>query len=456
MTYPRIALLLAALALSAGPGAPPAAAETSAAALPSLAPMLKQVTPAVVNVAVKADAQAQDDGLFDNPLFRDPFFRRFFDLPEEGGKRSALSAGSGVIIDAEQGYVVTNHHVVANAETVEITTRDRRTYKAELVGADPQTDLALLRIDAPGLTALPLGDSDALQVGDFVVAIGNPFGLGQTVTLGIVSALGRGGLGLEDYEDFIQTDASINPGNSGGALVDLEGRLVGINTAILGGRGGSIGIGFAIPVNMMRVIAGRIAESGTVERGQLGVRTQDLTPELAEGMGMDAVQGVVVVAVREGSAAAQAGLAEGDVVLTANGRAVRDSVDLRNQVGLARVGDPIELGILRDGTVQTVRAVIGEAVDEQAVAAGDVPYLAGATLAPTSEDAGEPAGVRVVAVEPGSPAEAAGLQAGDIVTAVNRRPVDTPDGLVEAARAGGGRISLQILRGDSRLFILIG
>lgn len=446
-----MALMLAVLVVLAAP-ADARAATTAPTALPSLAPMIKAVTPAVVNVAVKVRVQAADHPLFANPLLRDPLFRNFFDVPGLRRNKETVSAGSGVIIDAERGLAVTNFHVIANAEAIEITLRDRRVLEARLVGADPETDIALLEIPARNLTAIGLGDSDALEVGDFVVAIGNPFGIGQTVTLGIVSALGRG-LGIEAYEDFIQTDASINPGNSGGALVDMNGELVGINTAILG-RGGNIGIGFAIPTAIVRRIVGQIAEHGAVARGQLGVRTQDLTPDLAEGLGLDAdARGVLVVDVMAQSPADVAGLQPGDVVTAANGTPVERSFDLRNAVGMTRVGEPITLDVLRAGQPITLTVTIAERVDEPD--AGAEQRLAGAVFAAT-DPATEPAGVRVVEVEPDSPAYTAGLRAGDIVVAINRTAVGSTDELVAALRASRGRLSLAVLRGSARVFILIG
>lgn len=254
--------------------------------LPTLAPLLAEVTPAVVNISVES---RQTDDL--NPLFNDPFFRRFFDLqpmPQEPQPRRQMSAGSGVIFDAGAGYVLTNHHVVENGDRIVVTLKDRRQFDATLIGSDPGTDIALLKIEAEGLTALDMGDSDRLQVGDYVLAIGNPFGLGQTVTSGIVSALGRSGLNIEGFEGFIQTDASINPGNSGGALVTLDGRLIGINTAIIAPSGGNVGIGFAVPANMAAAVVAQLIEFGEVQRGTLGVMIQDFTPDLAEALGIAA------------------------------------------------------------------------------------------------------------------------------------------------------------------------
>jgi Do/DeqQ family serine protease len=320
------------------------------AGVPTLAPVLETATPAVVNIAVLSQAPLEQ-----NPLLRDPFFRRFFDVPQaQRGAPVRRSAGSGVIVDARVGYVLTNHHVVANAVRVSVTLKDRRTFEARLVGSDPATDIAVLKIDADRLTALPFADSNALRVGDYVVAIGNPFGLGQTVTSGIVSALGRG-LGQEGYEDFIQTDASINPGNSGGALIDLQGRLVGINSAIVAPAGGNVGIGFAVPSNMARAVMDQLIEHGEVRRGRLGVRIQDVTPEIAEALGLAEVRGALVADVDAGSAAQRAGLQARDVVVAVDGQPVDDVSDLRNTVGLVPLGKSVELDILRDGRRRSVQ-----------------------------------------------------------------------------------------------------
>src|SRR5580700_7859190 len=280
---------------------------------PSLAPLLREVTPAVVNITVRGRVKEE------NPLYQDPVFRQFFDVPKQF-ERQVQATGSGVIVDAERGYVLTNNHVVEHASNIQIATKDGQRFAAKIVGRDPPTDVAVIQIqNASGLKALPLGDSDKLEVGDFVVAIGNPFGLGQTVTSGIVSALERSGLGIEGYEDFIQTDASINPGNSGGALVDLRGNLVGINTAILAPGGGNIGIGFAVPINMARHAMDQIIRYGEVKRGRIGVAIQDLTPDIAQGLGTAQTQGAVIARVEPGSPAARAGLQASDVITAVDG-----------------------------------------------------------------------------------------------------------------------------------------
>lgn len=335
--------------------------------VPTLAPLVKQVTPGVVNIATTGRVRVEDSPLFNDPSFRrfleDPRFRRFFSLPELPQERETHSIGSGVIVDAPGGYVLTNHHVIENADEILVTLKDGRSGNAEVIGSDRQTDIAVLQIEVSDLSALPLGDSDRLEVGDYVVAIGNPFGLGQTVTLGIVSALGRSGLGIEAYEDFIQTDAPINPGNSGGALVDLRGRLVGINTAIVGPTGGNVGIGFAIPINMARLAMDQIIEFGEVRRGRLGIIIQDLTPDLARGLRLEALAGALIAEVLEGSPAQQAGLEPGDVIVAVDGEDVRSVADLRNKIGFKQVGDRVVLQTLRRGEERTVTLAIGP-IDE--------------------------------------------------------------------------------------------
>ena len=339
-------------ALAAGP-----IPEVGGAAVPSLAPMLARITPGVVNIAVRGRVREQ------NPLLQDPFFRRFFNLPQDQQpqERETQATGSGVIIDAAQGYVLTNGHVAANATRIEVTTKDNRRLTAKLIGTDADTDIAVLQIPAGNLTAVPLGDSDRLQVGDFVLAIGNPFGLGQTVTSGIVSALGRSGLGVEGYEDFIQTDASINPGNSGGPLVNLRGECIGINTAILTPGGGNVGIGFAVPINMARKVMEQILRFGEVKRGRIGVAIQDLTPDLAQAMNTTHTTGAVIARVDPGSPAERAGLHSGDLVVAVNGVAVRGGTQLRNMIGLARIGEDIELTVDRRGAERKVAVHIDPA-----------------------------------------------------------------------------------------------
>jgi Do/DeqQ family serine protease len=348
------ALVLTSAVAALAPGGFAAAPipEFTGGVVPSLAPMLSNVTPGVVNIAVKGRVREQ------NPLLQDPFFRRFFNVPkgQDYEERDTQATGSGVIVDAAQGYVLTNAHVVENETSVMVTTKDNRKYPAKLVGRDADTDVAVLKIEPGHLVAVPLGDSDKLQVGDFVVAIGNPFGLGQTVTSGIVSALGRslGIEGVEGYEDFIQTDASINPGNSGGALVDLRGNLVGINTAILAPGGGNIGIGFAVPISMARRVMDQLEHYGEVKRGRIGVAIQDLTPDLAQAMNTTRTAGAVIAKVEPGSAADHAGLKTGDLIVAANGVAIRDGSQLRNTIGLSRIGDEVKLTVARGSAERAV------------------------------------------------------------------------------------------------------
>ena len=356
MKLARRACLVLLLAAAAMPFGGPAQATIPAGVVPSLAPMLRAVTPAVVNIATRTTRT------YENPLAADPFFRQFFNMPERFTQETRAS-GSGVIVDAAHGYVLTNNHVIAGADVIEVTTKDGRHFRAHLVGTDPETDVAVLKIPAEGLTQITFGNSDALQVGDFVVAIGNPFGIGQTVTSGIVSALRRSGLGIEGYENFIQTDASINPGNSGGALVDLEGRLVGINTAILAPNGANVGIGFAVPIDMARDVMRQLIATGHVVHGAIGVAVQDLTPRLAAALGVRAQAGAVVAAVAEGSPAARAGLQQGDVVVSINGAPIRNAAQFRNTVALSPIGRPLSLRIDRQGTpvATTVAVAAGRA-----------------------------------------------------------------------------------------------
>jgi Do/DeqQ family serine protease len=348
-----IAFLLSPQAGMAGAPIP----EATGAGVTTLAPMLRQITPGVVNIAVKGKVREQ------NPLMQDPFFRRFLEPGDRTRERQTQATGSGVIVDATHGYVLTNAHVVENAVQIEVTMKDNRRLSAKLIGRDAETDVAVLQVPPENLTAVPLGNSDALQVGDFVLAIGNPFGLGQTVTSGIVSALGRS-LGIEGYEDFIQTDASINPGNSGGALVNLRGELVGINTAILAPGGGNIGIGFAVPINMARAVMDQLVRYGAVKRGRIGVAIQDLTPDLAQAMNTRHMDGAVIARVDPGSPAARGGLKSGDLVIAVNGVAVHSGTQLRNMVGLTRIGEQVRLTVDRSGSEHEVAIKVEQAAVE--------------------------------------------------------------------------------------------
>ena len=418
--------------------------------MPSLAPMLKSVNPAVVNISTYTTRNVQQ-----NPLLNDPFFRHFFNIPEQQMRprqRRTQSAGSGVIIDADAGTVLTNHHVVDGADEITVSLEDGRSFKAELVGSDPDVDIAVLKIDAKDLSEVDLADSDSLQVGDFVVAIGNPFGLGQTVTTGIVSALGRTGLGIEGYENFIQTDASINPGNSGGALVNLRGELVGVNTAILAPSGGNVGIGFAIPANMAMASIEQILTHGEVRRGKLGVSIQDLTSELAEAFDIKAGQrGAVVAEVQEGSAADKAGIKAGDVVVEVDGKAVLSSAQLRNAIGLRRVGDRVKLTLLRDGKEKSVKVTLGAAKKQVAADQPAVhPLLDGVGLKNSDDNKG----IVVTEVQPDSPA-AGKLQPGDLLVSANQRRVRTVSELQAAAGANADGMLLRVIRGRFASWVVL-
>ena len=404
--------------------------------LPTLAPVIERVAPAVVNIAVLVRSPEEQ-----NPLLRDPFFRRFFGLQ---APQPQLSAGSGVIVDAKTGYVITNHHVIKDASEVAVTLKDNRRFPARLVGSDAGTDIALLKISAENLAEAKFGDSDALAVGDFVVAIGNPFGIGQTVTSGIVSAFGRAGLSPEGFEDFIQTDAAINPGNSGGALINLRGELIGINSAIIGPAGGNVGIGFAVPANMARAVMQQIARFGEVRRGRLGIQMQDLP-------GRD---GAAIAQIQPDSPADRAGLRSGDIVTAVNGRPVRGAAELRAQLGVIPVGETVEMRVQRGTEIHTVRARIGELEARHAGGGETLAQLVGASLrnAERAVARGKERVVLVAAVEAGTPAFQAGLRPGDLIIAINRRRVASVAELANAL-AGKETAALNVVRGDFLLTI---
>ncbi len=445
---PSIALLsLALLPLPAAPSALPLS--VGGQELPSLAPMLAQVTPAVVNISTSTVIETEN-----NPLLRDPFFRHFFGLPQEKQERESL--GSGVIVDAEHGYVLTNDHVIDQAQEITVTLKDGRRLPATLVGADKETDVALVQVKADHLTAAPLADSDRLRVGDFVVAIGSPFGLSQTVTSGIVSALGRTGLGIEGYENFIQTDASINPGNSGGPLVDLRGELVGINTAILAPQGSSIGIGFAIPANMVRAVMGQLISHGQVRRGAFGVAVQDLTADLATAMGLESRKGAVVGAVEADSAATRSGLKVGDVIVDINGRPVEGAAELRNRLGLMEIGTPLTIGVIRGGRALSLSGAIADPLEGYVEGAGIHPALSGARLGAVSEGSGASRyrAVRVGSVKRDSPAWDLGLREGDVIIEINQHRLHEPRDIRAVLGRDQEIYMLQIRRGDELLALM--
>ena len=415
--------------------------------LPSLAPMLEKTTPAVVNIATRGSAPVSN-----NPLLDDPFFRQFFNIPQQSRRRSTQSLGSGVIVDADQGLVITNHHVIDNAREILVTLTDGREFEAELIGKDPETDVAVIQIEADGLTALHWADSDVLRVGDFVVAIGNPFGLGQTVTSGIVSALGRSGLGIEEIEDFIQTDASINPGNSGGALVNLRGELVGINTAIVGPSGGNVGIGFAIPSNMARSLMEQLVNGGEVRRGKLGISVQELDEELQGIFGVK--RGVVVSGVESGSSAELAGLLRGDVLTKIGSRRVQSVSEVRNAIGLLQVGDDVSVQFYRDKELYQAEVKVGESEDISIRGQEMAEHLTGAVF----ENSVSRRGTRYIsisAVEPRSPMENNGFEVGDIILEVNRIPVDTIESMESAVAARSGATVLRVQRGNFAQSVLV-
>lgn len=422
--------------------------------LPSLAPLVDAASPAVVNIATRGTVNAPR-----NPLAEDPFFQRFFGMPPQQRQREVRSAGSGVIVDAENGYILTNHHVIENADEIEITLSDNRSLKAEVVGSDPGTDIAVIRVaETDKLAKMPLGNSENIRVGDFVVAIGNPFGLSHTVTSGIVSALGRTGLSRDGYEDFIQTDASINPGNSGGALINLAGELIGINSAIFSGSGGNIGIGFAIPVNIAKSIMAQLIEFGEVQRGLLGVSISDFSADTAEAFGIDDdVEGALVQEVVANSAAEAAGVQVGDVITAIDDEKISGASDLRTTIGLRRSGELVRIELLRDGKTRKLTATLTELASSTQVAADEIhPSLAGAEFSDydgQTLDFNGP-GVLVELVQPGSPAAQRGLRTNDIIVTVNRQRIRTVGELTQVAE-GQSLLVLGLRRGQRDLLLQI-
>jgi Do/DeqQ family serine protease len=448
LTLAAATLAAAVLAAPVADAALPAAA-VAESPIPSLAPMVKRISPAVVNIATRGTVKEKTGQR--NPLMDDPFFRRFFDVPPDAKprERQFQSAGSGVIVDAKNGYIVTNYHVVENASEITVTLLDNRSFSAKVIGSDEGADIAVLQAKQPNLVAMSLGDSAHLEVGDFVVAIGNPFGLQHTVTAGIVSALGRTGINPEGYEDFIQTDASINPGNSGGALVNLKGELVGINSAILSGSGGNIGIGFAIPVNMVKGVMDQLIKYGQVKRGILGVNIYNVTPEIAKEFGLAESTGALVAGVAPGSSAERAGIKTGDIITAINGVTMKGAGELRNAIGMLRVGDKVEIGFLRDGKPQRVTALIAERSDAETASAADINEgLEGAELV----DAPNGGGVLVRSVQEGTPAAQAGIKANDLIVGVGRTPVSNTKTFREAAK-GANVLVLNVRRG-SQVFLI--
>ena len=445
--------------------------------LPSLSAVVKSVSDGVVGISVGQSADAS------TPLLQDPVFKRFFEeafkgRPEKGGAApesvEVRPAGSGVVVDAQRGLVLTNHHVIQGATRVVVVLKDRRELAAELVGSDPGTDVAVLRVKAERLVAVPMGDSDAMSVGDFVLAIGNPFSLGQTVTSGIVSALGRG-ISPEGYEDYIQTDAAINPGNSGGALINLDGQLIGINTAILsggrsGGGGGNIGIGFAVPTSMAKEVMGQILAHGEMKRGRVGIQTEEVTEQVATSRGLSSIAGAVIRSVSQGSTAERAGLKADDIVLQIDGRPVRTASDLRNRVALVRAGGQVRLQVWRNRQTVSLQIPV-EPISAAQVAAAQKPdaLLPGAGAKPgVRPDPTQPTsplvgaqlsngrdGVVVNGVDARSATHQVGFRSGDVILAVNRQAVTTVEEL-SAAMAQSGQKTIIILRGESKLRLTLG
>lgn len=431
-----------ALLLSAGLANAALPVAVNGTPLPSLAPVLKEVTPSVVNVYTQTRVRVS------SPLLDDPIFRRFFNVPDVPRERVSQSLGSGVVVNAGKGYILTNNHVIAHADEIAVGLKDGRSFEAKLIGTDPDTDIAVIQIKAKNLKALPLADSDSLQVGDFVVAVGNPFGLGQTVTSGIVSALGRTGLRGLEYQNFIQTDASINPGNSGGALINLRGELVGINSAIFTPSGGNVGIGFAIPSSMARYVMDQLIRFGQVRRGTLGLYVQDLTPDLAGAFSMDSGSGALVAEVTSGSAADEAGLQPGDVVVDIDGHVVKSAQDFYNSEGQLALGDSLRVDYVREGKNRHVSLVIKP-----------VPTVEGGTLDSRLEGARfselsaslkqkDYSGVLLDQLDPKSRLAYQGLAKGDIVTGVNRRRVRNLNDFKTSMQHLNGALYLQIVRGQ--------
>ena len=412
------------------------------AIITSLAPLVKQVAPAVVNIRVSQTVQSRSP-------YDDEMFRRFFGTPNSpNNQREVQSAGSGVIVDAENGYILTNHHVVSGAEKIQISLINETTLDAEVIGSDPATDIALLKVEANDLTDIIIGESDAVEVGDFVIAIGNPFGLGNTVTSGIVSALGRTGISESGYEDFIQTDASINPGNSGGALVNMKGELVGINSAIISRSGGNVGIGFAVPSEIAQSIMSQILDFGEVRRGLLGVSIQTIDKESAEILGVDTESGALISAIEPGSAAEKAALKVDDIIIKVDDEKITTSRELANAIGLKGSGDTVIIEYMRGSDILKTEATLGQQVASKQSGSDIHPGLNGASLASSMDKPG----IIVTEIEAGSPAAQRGLRKGDIIIAVNRLKVETIQQLEKIAKQNS--ILYLMFERDNRTLIL--
>lgn len=447
MTKTRLystALLLAVAYVAAAQSALPQSVKGEP--VTSLAPLVEEASPAVVNIRVSHTITRR------NP-FADDAFRRFFGLPDTpGGAREVASAGSGVIVDAARGYILTNHHVVSDADTIQISLMDGSVHDAEIVGSDPAFDIAVIKVDAEGLTEMPIGDSARVRVGDFVIAIGNPFGLGHTVTSGIISALGRTGISRDGYEDFIQTDASINPGNSGGALVNMQGELIGINSAIISRSGGNVGIGFAVPTEIASSIMKQILDFGEIRRGLLGVNIQTIDADAAQALGNDTEHGALITRIQSKSAAENAGLQVGDIIVEVNEKKVDSAAQLRNRIGLLRSGAQIQITYIRNNEILSTRAELGQAQSQMILGEDIHPGLAGSVFAVASTS--DRGGIEIGEVQDGSPAAQRGLRTGDLITHVNRIKVQDLQGLREVA-SRYDILFLSVRRGDRALMFQI-
>lgn len=440
------ALFSGTLALSTAPAFANLPLAVGSQSMPSLAPMLEQATPAVVSISVKGTHEVKQ-GVPDA-------FKFFFGNPRQRQpqERPFRALGSGVILDAAKGYVITNNHVIEEADEIVVTLKDGRQVEAKKLGSDKASDIALLQIEADDLVEIKVADSDAIRIGDFAVAIGNPFGLGQTVTSGIVSALGRSGLNAENYEDFIQTDAAINSGNSGGALVNLRGELIGINTAIIGPNGGNVGIGFAIPSNMMNNLAKQIIEFGEVRRGILGVSGRSVNGDLAKAMELETNQGGFVEQVTPDSAAEEAGIKAGDVITKVNGKAVRSFQELKGKIGSIGAGKDVQISVIRrDGKEKEFTVKLKKSEIANVEASSIHRMLEGADL----ENNTEGKGVLVKGVEQDSPAQLIGLKSGDIINGINRKRIKNIAELRNYLKDPKGVIALNIIRGSSNLYLMI-
>ncbi len=430
----------------------------------TLAPILKDVFPAIVNISIVAKKQE-----IINPLLNDPFFNRFFkDLGEFNHKfknpnkskfQNIQNSGSGVIIDGKKGYIITNYHVIENAENFFITLHNQKRVEATLVGFDEATDIAVLKINEKNLIALPIGNSDKLEVGDFAVAIGNPFCLSHTVTSGIISGLSRSGLGIEGYEDFIQTDASINPGNSGGALINLDGQLIGINTAILSGHGGNIGIGFAIPINMAQTVTNQLIEHKKINRGQIGIYTQNLTTELAQAIDLDIECGALISKVNKGSPAEKAGLKEGDVITKVDGKSIKNVSAVRNIIGLKKIGDEVSVEFFRKKQKNStkVKIVFPEDIEENFDSI-KLSFLKGVIFSDIANNHplyGQVEGIEVTKIDPESEAWKSGLNKSDIIVSVNNKKIRNIKEFKQATNIKKDSILMQIRRQNAALYIVI-